>query len=142
MVAIGPKAQAVLLKYLARADDMHLFRPVDSEAKRLAEQEANRETPPNCGNTRGSNRVANPKRTAGEVYTVDAYRRAITRAAKKAKVEHWSPHRLRHTAATEIRRDFGLEAAQIMLGHSNAQVTQIYAERDQAKAAEVARRIG
>ena len=54
----------------------------------------------------------------------------------------WSPNQLRHTAATEIRRDFGLEAAQIILGHSAADVTQVYAERDLAKGIEVAKRIG
>ncbi|HEX2473275.1 MAG TPA: hypothetical protein VHK01_00935 [Lacipirellulaceae bacterium] len=54
----------------------------------------------------------------------------------------WSPNRLRHTAATEVRRKFGLEGAQIVLGHSRADVTQIYAERDLAKGIEIARRIG
>ena len=54
----------------------------------------------------------------------------------------WAPNRLRHTAATEIRREFGLEAAQISLGHSQANVTQVYAERDMKKGIEVARKIG
>jgi integrase len=54
----------------------------------------------------------------------------------------WSPNQLRHTAATEIRKQFGLEAAQVALGHSQANVTQIYAERDMEKAAEIMRRIG
>jgi integrase len=54
----------------------------------------------------------------------------------------WSPNRLRHSAATEIRRLFGLEAAATMLGHAKADVTQIYAERDYGLAANVARQIG
>ena len=37
---------------------------------------------------------------------------------------------------------FGLEAAQVVLGHSAADVTQIYAERDMAKAAEVMKQVG
>ncbi len=37
-------------------------------------------------------------------------------------------------AATRIRSEFGLETAQVVLGHAKADVTQIYAERDQAKA--------
>ena len=48
----------------------------------------------------------------------------------------------RHTKATEIRKRFGLDAAQVILGHSFADVTQIYAERDAEKAREVARAIG
>jgi integrase len=55
----------------------------------------------------------------------------------------WQPHQLRHTAATEIRREFGLEAAQIALGHSSALVTEaVYAERDMAKVEQVMMKIG
>ncbi len=55
----------------------------------------------------------------------------------------WHPHQLRHTAGTLIRRDFGLEAAQLALGHSSAKVTDaVYAERDMARVIEVMRRIG
>ena len=54
----------------------------------------------------------------------------------------WRPNRLRHSRATEIRRRYGLEAAQVALGHSRADVTQVYAERDLALAERVAREIG
>ena len=54
----------------------------------------------------------------------------------------WSPNQLRHAAGTEVRRLFGLEAAQVILGHAKADVTQVYAERDMAMAAEVMRKIG
>ena len=65
--------------------------------------------------------------------------------AKRAewkKAHRWSPNRLRHSAATAIRQRFGLEAAQVTLGHASADVTQVYAERDSAKAAKVMRLIG
>ena len=62
---------------------------------------------------------------------------------KKWQSDHrWSPNRLRHSAATEIRRRFGLEAAQVALGHASADVSQIYAERDLSKAAEIMREVG
>ena len=49
-------------------------------------------------------------------------------------VHRWHPYQLRHTAATLIRRQFGLEAAQLALGHSSALVTEaVYAERDHEK---------
>lgn len=68
---------------------------------------------------------------------------AGVRALKNWQSEHrWSPNQLRHTAATKIRRDFGLEAAQVILGHAAANVTQIYAERDSNKAREVAKAVG
>jgi site-specific recombinase XerC len=49
---------------------------------------------------------------------------------------------LRHSTATEIRRRFGLEAAQVVLGHSGANVTEVYAERDFELAMSVAKEIG
>ena len=55
---------------------------------------------------------------------------------------HWDTHRLRHNYATRVRKQFGLEAAQVLLSHSTADVTQIYAERDMDRAATVAAKIG
>jgi integrase len=54
----------------------------------------------------------------------------------------WGVNRLRHSAATEIRAKFGLEAAQVLLGHASADVTQVYAERDAELARTVIRQIG
>jgi integrase len=141
-IYIGPAGQGILLSYLARDPAAHCFRPCDSEAKRRAAQHAARVVPIQYGNKPGRNRKRQPKRKPGERYTVDSYRRAIHRGCDKAKVGRWAPNRLRHTAATEIRRSFGLEAAQIVLGHSKADVTQVYAERDKLKGIEVARKIG
>ncbi len=41
--------------------------------------------------------------------------------------------------ATEVRARFGLEAAQVLLGHTRADVTQTYAERPGALPASLAR---
>lgn len=168
VVAIGPQAQSILLKYLARDPAMYCFRPCDSEAKRRADAHDRRKTPLSCGNRPGNSKKQSPKRTAGECYTVASYRRAIQRACDKAfphprlsyklrsafteeekqelrgwqRQHHWSPNQLRHTAATKIREGFGLEAAQVYLGHSQAYVTEIYAEKNFALAERVARQIG
>ena len=58
------------------------------------------------------------------------------------KDHRWYPNQIRHTFATEARRLFGLEGAQVALGHSKADTTQIYAERDHALSAKVACQIG
>ncbi len=50
------------------------------------------------------------------------------------KSHRWHPHRLRHTAATDLRKEFGLEVARVVLGHHSLAVTEIYAEFDKAKA--------
>lgn len=64
-------------------------------------------------------------------------------AVKKwRKAHHWHPNQLRHTFATKVRKSDGLEAAQVLLGHSRADVTQVYAERNEQLAATVAAKIG
>ena len=55
----------------------------------------------------------------GVRYNVASYRKAIQSACRKAGVANWHPHQLRHTAATEIRKRFGLEATRIILGHED-----------------------
>jgi integrase len=54
----------------------------------------------------------------------------------------WSPGQLRHNAATEARRRFGLEAAAALLGHELVETTQIYSDTRLALAKEVAAKIG
>lgn len=56
--------------------------------------------------------------------------------AKLAEVS-WHPNQLRHVVGTRVRKQYGVEAAQVVLGHSKADVTQVYAERD----FELARRV-
>lgn len=72
-------------------------------------------------------------RETGLLPELNAWRRAHS----------FHPHQLRHNAATLLRREFGLEAAQLALGHASAQITDaVYAERDRAKVIEIMRRIG
>ena len=85
---------------------------------------------------------AKPRKRPGQKYTTNTYAHAVKNACEAAGVEPWRPNQLRHTHATEVRRDFGLEAAQVALGHSSADVTQVYAERDEKLAATVAAKIG
>lgn len=141
-IPIGPQAQNVLRPYLLRGETDYCFCPNDSEKKRLASRHEKRVTPIGCGNKPGSNRTRKPKRKAGDKYTPDSYRRAVQRGAKKAGLLSWHPNQLRHSAATQIRSEFGLEAAQVTLGHAKMNTTEAYAERDLTKAIDVARRIG
>jgi integrase len=72
----------------------------------------------------------------------DSLRQAVHRGCRRAGVPLWGPNQLRHSFATEVRAKHGLEAAQVLLGHSKADITQTYALRDTAKAADVVRKIG
>lgn len=44
--------------------------------------------------------------------------------------------------ATRLRREFGLDIAQVVLGHSSADVTQLYAELDLQEAMAVVEKFG
>lgn len=73
-------------------------------------------------------------------------RRLSTRQLEELKrwqrEQSWHPNQLRHSRATFIRKHYGLEAAQVILGHAKATVTEVYAERDLEKAREVMREAG
>jgi integrase len=49
---------------------------------------------------------------------------------------------LRHAKATELRREFGLDAARAVLGHRSPRVTETYAEIDLNKAAAAMEKLG
>ncbi|HVU88492.1 MAG TPA: site-specific integrase [Pirellulales bacterium] len=156
VIFVGPKAQEVLRPYLLRSADAFCFSPAESERARKAVLRSNRKTPVQPSQLDRSKK--RPKRKPGAVYNRLSYLTAIHRACDKAfppteKLEgdelkqwrsahRWSPNRLRHTAATEIRKRFGLESAQMVLGHSKPNTTLIYAERDLQKAAAVIREVG
>jgi integrase len=71
-----------------------------------------------------------------------SYAKAVQTACGRAGVGPWAPNQIRHAYATRVRAAFGLDAAQVALGHAGADVTQVYAERDQAAAAKVAAALG
>lgn len=59
------------------------------------------------------------------------------------RAHRFHPHQLRHNAATNLRKQFGLEAAQLALGHASACVTDaVYAERDTTKVLEIMKSVG
>lgn len=132
----GSKAQLLLKRFMTdRAIDAYLFSPRDAERERGRRASTHRRL----------DQKPNPRitdRSLGDHYTTESYRRAIQRACDKASIPRWSPHQLRHNAATEVRKEFGLEAVQVTLGHSKADVTQIYAERNEELALKVARERG
>jgi integrase len=159
-VYLGPQAQDVLRPYLLRPADAYCFSPREVERQRRAQLSANRKTPLSCGNRPGTNRRRNAKRPPGDRYTTASYHYAIRRACDKAfpvpedlnddksaiaewrKSHRWTPHQLRHGLATKVRRDFDIESAKVLLGHSQINTTGIYAEQDRRKAIEVTRLIG
>jgi integrase len=141
VIFVGPRAQAALAPFLRTAVDAYLFSPAESKAWWNAQRRAARQT--TVQPSQVSRKRPGPKRKApGECFAVSSYGHAITRACQKAGIAPWHPHQLRHTRATEIRREFGLEASRTVLGHASISTTEIYAEQDQQRAADIMARIG
>jgi integrase len=157
VIFVGPKAQDILRPYLLRDKVTYCFVPAEAERERNAVKRASRQSPmtPSQSRRRAKRKRSRPP---GERYTANSYRRAVHRACALAfpppvdlpedeqkewrKAHQWHPNRLRHSAATLIRQRFGLEAAQVTLGHASADVSQIYAERDYGLAAKIAKEVG
>ena len=157
-IYLGPRAQRILKPFLKRELSAFLFSPIEAEDERRKELTKKRVTPLSCGNRRGTNRKARSRLKPKERYTVSSYRRAIERGCDQAfppppalkeeeirqwrRDHRWHPHQLRHTAATRLRKEFGIEAARVVLGHRSAAVTEVYAEIDSRKALETMSKVG
>lgn len=111
---IGPQAQAILAPYLLRCGDGTVFQ---------------------VGRKKGNGRRSG-------AYTTASYRRAVTRASERAKGERWTPHQLRHAKATLVRKEYGAEGAQAVLGHRHLSTTEIYAARSDALAQKIQQATG
>lgn len=159
-IRIGPKAQAILRPFLRPDLTSYVFSPADAERERRARQRDLRKSPVQPSQLKRAEQSATRqrKRMPKDRYDVPSYRRAIRRACRRAdRIAHeqnpnipatqiivppWHPHQLRHNAATELRRRYGIEAARVILGHRSAAVTQIYAEFDHEKAAKIMEDVG
>ncbi|MCI0701856.1 MAG: site-specific integrase [Planctomycetia bacterium] len=71
--------------------------------------------------------------------STDEERAALTRWRSEHR---WHSNQLRHTSATIIRKEYGIEAARAILGHSRLTTTEVYAEIDRLKAAGIMAKIG
>lgn len=135
----GPRAQRVLAEFMTtgRPTDAFLFSPREANA------EGKRK---NAKGSRRPDQKPNPTktdRTIGQHYTSASYRRAVERGCKSAGVPYWHPHQLRHNAATVIRREYGIEVAQLLLGHAvGSQITELYAEEHVGKLMKILEKVG
>lgn len=170
-IFIGPKAQKVIRPWLRTEFQAYLFQPCEAEAVRNAKRRENRKSPMTPLQSARRPKKS-PKWVAGSRYTSASYRGAIdrgceiafempaelrkilkttpeplksdlaTRAAAWRKQHCWNPNQLRHNAATNLRKEFGVELARIILGHTTAFTTEIYAEVDRKQAIEVIGKVG
>lgn len=153
LIPLGPKAQRLIKPFLSLKTDAFLFSPQEAEAWRNKERRKGRQTPMTPSQAAREPKP-NPRQAKRDRYDTDSYRRAITYALKKAnqkrkkenpdacEIPRWCPLQLRHSRATEIRKQFGIEGAQVSLGHARADVTEVYAEKNLGLVVEIARQTG
>jgi integrase len=128
VIFFGPRAQEILLPYIVKAEGNSRLFPLRRDSLHTAI-------------IRGCKR-AFPHPTISEIQPKQRTDAQKLELAIWQKAHQWHPNQLRHSAATQIRKEFGLEAAQVVLGHAKADMTQRYAERDMQKGQDVARKIG
>jgi integrase len=158
IIYLGPHAQRLVLEWERANPAEWLWQPRDARREWLV--------------AHGSKRAGRGTHQAGEQYTANSYGRAVEHGCERAfgmpgefkrgaavrskddpagikasaaewRRRHcWSPNQLRHTAATRIRATYGLEVARIILGHTSAVTTEIYAEQDKSPARQAARESG
>lgn len=143
-IPLGPKAQALLAPFLAADPDAHLFSPRKVVTEHLAERRSARVTPlfPSHVRRLRAQQRRLPKRPPRSTYSTTSYGHAVRKACREAGVPIFGPNRLRHLAATKLRRIYGIEVARVILGHTTALTTEIYAETDRARALAVMGEVG
>jgi integrase len=143
-IFLGPRTQGLLKPYFTTLVTDYLFSPTRAEQVRAIERRKDRRTPhwPSHLKLLAAKRKSRRARAPKDHYTVASYRRAVERACAKAGVEVWTPLQLRHARGTEVRKRYGLEASQAVLGHAELGVTQVYAEVDLATARRIMAEIG
>jgi integrase len=171
IIVLGPQAQAIIRQFLKTDMTAFLFSPAEARAEFDAQRREKRRSPL-TPSQKARKPKSKPERKPGERYTVASYGSAVRKGCEKAhdmprelrnvstklpatereqlqaqarawREQHcWHPHQLRHTAATSIRRTFGIEAAQVVLGHANIATAEIYAEKDRSLAERVMQQLG
>lgn len=145
VILIGPRAQEILRPHLLRlAFTPEAFVFATSRGGCYSKDRYNREVTRACEAAFGMPAELRERalRNAKKKLDTEALKELRARAAAWRKEHKWRPNQLRHTAATAIRKQFKLEAARIVLGHSEATTTEIYAEKDLAEYAAIMRQIG
>lgn len=161
-IPLGPQAQKEIEPFMNRAETAFLFSPAEAEAYRhkCRAIQRNRKTPVYPCELRArekrkqKSRSRSARRPKGDCYTPASYRRAIAYGVTRSNRERqkadpaameiftWSPYQLRHTFATDMRRNYGVEAAQLGLGHARTNIVDVYAEKNLSLIVEIARKSG
>lgn len=147
-IFLGPRAQAVLLPWLRLDRQAFCFRPADAVEDLSRTRREGRQTKLWPSHVEAKQLEAAVRKGQGRTlklaprYDQNSLRQAVARACTAAGVPKWTPYQLRHAAATRIQRELGIELARVILGHTSANMTDVYVEKDFELARDGAERIG
>lgn len=148
-VFIGLRAQQILAPFLGRSPEKYLFSPIEAAEWHSQQKRMKRKTPM-TPSQRVRKRKLKPERAKRTAYDINSYRRAIHYAIVAAnklrkadeQIPRWCPLQIRHTAGTAVREKFGLDGAQVFLGHKHLRVSEVYAERNKNVGRMIANHMG
>lgn len=126
-IPIVGEAREVIENYINRPANAYVFCPKEAVGWHAATNRSERKTKVQPSQRNRAKKI-NPEVAAGDCYTRDSYRRAITRAAKTAGVPAWFPYQIRHAVGTAVADVGNLELSKALLGHSDIATTQRYAK--------------
>jgi integrase len=155
-ILLGPRAQQILAPFLERDPGAPCFAPAESVAAHHQGRTASRKLKSSRARAGMQYHARRP------MFTPDTYYKRVARAClianrqairkereagrdvseKTVLVPHWHPNQLRHTMATQVQHEAGIDAARAVLGHADPRVSLIYAARDIETAAKIISEIG
>lgn len=141
-IQIGPRCQKVLKPWIQpNAPEEFVFSP--KRTLELMREAARHERLAHRPKAKGNRKKPKQKpcRVPGDGYNRNALLHAIRRAARRARVQPWSPGQLRHLRATELEEQFGAATAAACLGHATIDTTinhYIKLDAEKARSAAIA----
>ena len=149
----GAEARGVLEPFLLRPASRPLFSPSEGMSDSNRQRRVSRQRKLYDGDVERYERekAGRDRQEFTATYDAKSLRKAVLRAVERCNRERakndeqsipaWFPYQLRHAAATRIRKEHGIEASRVLLGHTSAGMTEVYAEADQQRAASIAEQV-
>ena len=139
-VYFGPLCQEIIRPFLKDEPQAYLFSPRQATADYQAQRAVDRKTKKPPSQLRRKKKK-NPKRAPRDRYSVNTFQQSVRKACLKAGQPTWTVLEVRHTRATDVREQHGVEGAAASLG-DRVEAAQIYAERNKKLARQIALEMG
>ena len=148
VIPLGKPEQELIAPYLInKIAEQAVFSPRTAMEERRALQKENRKSKMTPSQLARAEANASKPLRYREFYNKDSYCQAVKYAIQQAnkrlpadeQIPDWTPYQIRHTAATAMELEVGLDEAQALLDHSSADMTKRYAHARLKKLKELAR---